>query len=159
MKPQVNSFKSALVRIADYSNILTQAAQHLSAGDRSEDLIVSLMRDEKGHLASDLVEGLRDGSTKAKIYNQRILSSLKNACAKEAYLDVLTVSRYLDGCLDRFLDMQSPAHARVPPPYIFFRPIKVQFAATFPRNIGDPADTPTVLAFQKFLEGPDNPWR
>ncbi|NKX37531.1 hypothetical protein [Tritonibacter mobilis] len=159
MKQQVDFFKGTFDAFDKYASVLASAARAIATGDQSEDLMVSLMRDENDVLPSYIIDKLNDGADFAAMIRPRVTQMLAKAMGDEAKRSVRSGAKSLDRQLETTLDLQAPPHARVAPPHIYFKPIQEQLRVVFPRSIGDPADTPTVLAFQKFLEGPDNPWR
>ncbi|MDP0930087.1 hypothetical protein Q0601_23170 [Paracoccus onubensis] len=159
MKQQIDAFNAALTAFDTYAQILHDAAVAVRAGDRRDDLIVSLMRSETDVLPPDIVDKLIEGAVLVKEAAPRIQNLLAKPDVNQAILSVLAHSRNLDRSLERTLDLQSPSHARVPPPYRFFEKYVVQLRAAFPRAVGTPFDTPQKRAFQHYLETVNNPWR
>lgn len=159
MKKQIDAFNAALGAFDTYAQMLQDAAVAIRAGDRRDDLIVSLMRSNTDVLPAGIVDKLLEGSAKTAQKGKLLKTTLAKPDVNEAILDVVTANRYLDGLLEPALDMQSPAHARVPPPYMFFKPVKEKLSEAFPHKIGGPLITPEISSFQKYLETVNNPWR
>ncbi len=159
MKQQIKAFQDTLDAFQDYSKLLAAAAAALRAGDRSEDLIVSLMRDQENVLPSDIVERLLKGAQSAAESVPFLKALLAKPDVLQSILSTLTHSRSLDRELEMTLNLQSPEFARVPPPYRFFKPSVNEIDTAFPSEIDGPLRTPEIIAFQRYLETVENPWR
>lgn len=66
MKQQIDAFNAALTAFDTYAQILHDAAVAVRAGDRRDDLIVSLMRSETDVLPPDIVDKLIEGAVLVK---------------------------------------------------------------------------------------------
>lgn len=159
MKEQIAAFQNALDAFGKYAGLLSAAATAFRAGDRSEDLIVSLMRSNTDEISPDTAQGLLKGAQSASESIPFLTALLAKAEVVQAISSTLTHARSLDRELEMVLDLQSPPFARVPPPYRFFDKVEDQLLTAFPRDLDDPVDTPQRRQFQRYLETVENPWR
>lgn len=159
MRPKIQFFESAIDTFAAYGTLLRAGALALQNRDFSPELVVSLMRDEQDVLPHDIVARLINGAEHVDKAPANIGRALSQSDVSGAQQLVRSHAKSLDRILENTLDMQSPPHARIPPPYRYFGPVIAQMDQVFPFELDDPIETPEVLAFQHHLETVENPWR
>ncbi len=160
MKQKIKCFEQSISTLRSYSEVLSRFSTKIyGSSELSESLQNCLAPSALGIEPREVSERLRKLSSQVLTYAEYVEFYLSQDNVIEALISVVRAPFDLGRNAENVLMLQGEPCEILPPPYAYLEKSISALENAFPREIGGPLNTPEIVAFQRYLETVENPWR